>query len=64
MMCGNCENHVRTALEGIQGVGTVQVSHTAGTAVVTLNETVANDTLKQAVKQAGYKVTAIESQEV
>ena len=64
MMCSNCENHVRTALEGIQGVGTVQVSHTAGTAQVLLDGTVANDALKQAVKQAGYKITAIESQEV
>ena len=64
MMCGNCENHVRTALEGIPGVSVLQVSHTAGTAQVLLDGTVANDTLKQAVKQAGYKVTAIESQEV
>ncbi|WP_288167803.1 metal-transporting ATPase, partial [Ruminococcus sp. CAG:379] len=64
MMCGNCENHVRTALEGIPGVSVLQVSHTAGTAQVLLDGTVANDALKQAVKQAGYKVTAIESQEV
>ena len=64
MMCSNCENHVRTALEGIPGVSVLQVSHTAGTAQVLLDGTVANDTLKQAVKQAGYKVTAIESQEV
>ena len=64
MMCGNCENHVHTALEGIPGVSVLQVSHTAGTAQVLLDGTVANDTLKQAVKQAGYKVTAIESQEV
>ncbi len=64
MMCGNCENHVRTALEGIPGVSVLQVSHTAGTAQVLLDGTVANDALKQAVKQAGYKITAIESQEV
>lgn len=64
MMCGNCENHVRTALEGIPGVSVLQVSHTAGTAQVLLDGTVANDVLKQAVKQAGYKITAIESQEV
>lgn len=64
MMCGNCENHVRTALEGIPGVSVLQVSHTAGTAQVLLDGTVENDVLKQAVKQAGYKITAIESQEV
>ena len=64
MMCSNCENHVRTALEGIPGVSVLQVSHTAGTAQVLLDGTVANDALKQAVKQAGYKITAIESQEV
>ncbi len=64
MMCGNCENHVRTALEGIPGVSVLQVSHTAGTAQVLLDGTVANDALKQAVKQAGYKITDIESQEV
>ena len=64
MMCGHCENHVRAALEGIPGVSVLQVSHTAGTAQVLLDGTVANDVLKQAVKQAGYKITAIESQEV
>ncbi len=64
MMCSNCENHVRTALEGIPGVSVLQVSHTAGTAQVLLDGTVANDALKHAVKQAGYKITAIESQEV
>lgn len=59
MMCGHCEARVKKTLEGIAGVTAAEVSHTAGTAVVTLSEDVANDVLKKAVEDQGYKVISI-----
>ena len=60
MMCGHCEMHVKKALEAVDGVSVAEVSHTNGTAVVTLTKPVDNDTLKHAVEQADYKVVGIE----
>ena len=60
MMCGHCEATVRKALEALPQVDAAQVSHTAGTAVVTLNAEVADDVLAQAVEAKDYKVTGIE----
>lgn len=60
MMCGHCEATVRKALEALPQVDAAQVSHTAGTAVVTLNADVADDVLTQAVEAKDYKVTGIE----
>lgn len=56
MMCGHCEAHVKNALEALDGVATAVVSHQDGTAVVTLEKDVSDDTLKQAVEAEGYKV--------
>ena len=60
MMCGHCEMHVKKALEALDGVDSANVSHEAGTAIVTLNENVADDVLKQAVTEQGYQVTEIQ----
>ena len=60
MMCGHCEMHTKKALEAVEGVKSADVSHTAGTAVVTLDKDVANDVLKKAVTDAGYTVTDIQ----
>jgi Cu2+-exporting ATPase len=59
MMCGHCEARVKKALEAVAGVQSAAVSHTAGTAVVTLNEVVADETLKAAVEAQDYTVTGI-----
>lgn len=59
MMCENCEHHVKTALEGLDGVLSAEVSHSKGTAVVTLKTEVDNGTMKKAVEAQGYKVTSI-----
>ena len=59
MMCGHCEMHVKNALEALDGVTAAEVSHEAGTAVVTLAGDVSDDTMKKAVEDQGYKVTAI-----
>ncbi len=60
MMCNHCEMHVKKALEALNGVKSAEVSHTAGTAVVTLEKAVADSALKQAVVDQGYTVTGIE----
>lgn len=60
MMCGHCEAAVKKALEAIEGVDTAEVSHEKGTAVVTLNADVSDDTLKKVVEDKDYKVTEIE----
>ena len=59
MMCGHCEMHVKNALEALDGVTSAEVSHEAGTAVVTLSGDVSDDTMKKAVEDQGYKVTAV-----
>ena len=60
MMCGHCEAAVRKALEAIDGVASAEVSHTAGTAVVTLSKPVENAVLRKAVEDKDYTVTDIE----
>jgi Cu2+-exporting ATPase len=60
MMCMHCENHVKTALEAIEGVTEARVSHEAGTAVVTLGTPVEDESLVQAVVGQGYKVLGVE----
>ncbi len=60
MMCGHCEARVKKTLEAIPGVASAEVSHTAGTAVVTLNAPVEDSVLKNAVEEQDYKVVGIE----
>ena len=60
MMCGHCEAAVKKALEAVSGVESAEVSHEAGTAVVTLKEDVDNAVLKKAVEDKDYTVTGIE----
>ena len=60
MMCGHCEMHTKKALEAVDGVASAEVSHKTGTAVVTLEKEVANEVLKKAVADQGYKVTDIQ----
>ena len=59
MMCGHCEARVKKALEEIPGVEKAEVSHTAGTAVVTASG-VSDEVLKAAVEKQDYKVVGIE----
>ena len=60
MMCGHCEMHTKKALEALDGVTEATVSHKTGTAVVTLEKSVSDDVLMQAVADQGYKVTDIQ----
>lgn len=60
MMCGHCEASVKSALEGLPGVLSAEVSHETGTAVIMLQSSVADDVLKKAVEDKEYHVTAIQ----
>ena len=60
MMCGHCEAAVKKALEAVDGVASAEVSHTSGTAIVTLSKPVDSAVLKKAVEDKDYKVTSIE----
>lgn len=59
MMCGHCEARVKKALEAVENVTQAQVSHEAGTAVVTLSAPVSDEALKAAVEAQDYTVTEI-----
>ncbi|CDC61940.1 copper-exporting ATPase [Clostridium sp. CAG:448] len=59
MMCAHCEKRVREALEALPGVESAAVSHTDGTAVLTLREPVSAKEIRNCVKAAGYRVTGV-----
>ena len=56
MMCPHCEARVKSVLEAVDGVTEAAVSHSDGTARVTLVREVADEVLRAAVENAGYKV--------
>ena len=60
MMCMHCVGHVEKALRGVPGVKGVTVSLGDQNAIVDVDESVSNDALTAAVKNAGYEVTGIE----
>jgi len=59
MMCPHCEAAVKKALEALEGVSGVEVSHEKGTAIVSMDAEVANDALKAAVEAKDYEVVSI-----
>jgi Cu2+-exporting ATPase len=60
MMCGHCEARVKKTLENLAQVDEAVVSHTDGTAVLTLNADVEDAILTQAVEAQDYKVIGIQ----
>lgn len=60
MMCGHCEKAVKKALEAVEGVIEAKVSHTDGTAIVTLSTPVEDAVLVKAVEDQEYKVNGID----
>ncbi len=59
MMCGHCEATVKKCLEALPEVDAAEVSHEAGTAVVTLNAELSDEVLKKTVEDKDYKVMEI-----
>lgn len=56
MTCQNCVRHVKTALEGVDGVDTADVSLEAGLAVVEAGAGAERTAMRAAVEAAGYRV--------
>ncbi len=59
MMCGHCEARVKKCLEELPEVQEAVVSYKDGTACVTLNAEVQDETLKNAVEAQDYTVVSI-----
>jgi Cu2+-exporting ATPase len=60
MMCPHCEANVKKTLEALGNVAGAEVSHKAGTAILTLSGDVDNAVIKKAVEDKGYKVVDIQ----
>ena len=59
MMCSHCENHVKKALEALDGVVSAETSHEKGEAVVQLSGEVSEEVFRAAVEEAGYEFKGI-----
>ncbi len=59
MMCQHCVAHVKSALEGVDGVTSVSVSLKEGKAVVSTSKEISDEVLVEAVKKAGYEAKTI-----
>ena len=59
MMCGHCEARVKKVLEALEQVESAEVSHQAGTAVVTLKTPISDEDLKKVIEDQDYKVLEI-----
>ena len=55
MSCGHCVSHVKTALEGVEGVTAADVSLEGSRADLTLTTEVGDAVLIAAVEGAGYQ---------
>ena len=60
MMCPHCEANVKKTLETLGNVSAAEVSHKAGTAILTLSGDVDDAVIKKAVEDKGYKVVSIQ----
>ena len=59
MMCGHCEATVRKALQALENVEVIEVSHEKGEAVVRITGPVEEQTLREAVEKKDYAVRSI-----
>lgn len=59
MMCGHCEMTVKKVLEAMEGVEMAEVSHEAGTAVVTMKTDMDDAALTKAVEDKDYRVISV-----
>ncbi len=59
MMCGNCEKHVKKALEAIEGITSVEASHADSLVTIETTKDIDEAALKAAVTEAGYEYAGI-----
>ncbi|WP_186430078.1 heavy-metal-associated domain-containing protein [Clostridium sp. BSD9I1] len=60
MSCGHCVNHVKEALNELNGVTSVDVNLDAKTAIIEASIEVKDEDIKFAIDDAGYEVAGIE----
>lgn len=60
MSCGHCVGRVEKALQGLDGVTSVQVDLAGKCAVVELSQDIANEVLVEVIDEAGYDVTSVQ----
>lgn len=56
MMCGGCENRVKNAVGNIEGVEKVTADHTTGKVVVTANDNVTEEAVRETIEDIGYEI--------
>jgi|WetSurMetagenome_2_1015567.scaffolds.fasta_scaffold985694_1 copper chaperone len=61
MSCQHCLRRVEAALQGLAGVSSAQVDLEGGFALVDLSSPLSEQTLRQAIADAGYQLTASEA---
>ena len=61
MGCQNCVNHVKEALENLDGVDKAEVSLEKNSAVITFSKDISDEAIKSAIDEAGYDVSKIEA---
>jgi len=59
MTCGHCVSHVESALKEVEGVAEVEVNLEAKKVVVKSAGDINAESLKKAVAEAGYSVSAV-----
>ncbi len=59
MMCGNCEKHVKKALEAIDGITSVEASHADSLVTIETTKDIDEAAIKAAVADAGYEYAGI-----
>ena len=56
MVCGGCENRVKSAIGSIEGVEEVNADHTSGVVTVKANDNVSEETIKTKIDDIGFEV--------
>ncbi len=59
MHCGSCAGNIERAVGKIDGVSSVSVSSMTNKAIIEADDSVSEDSLKDAVSEVGYKVVAV-----
>lgn len=60
MSCRHCAMSVREALNGIEGVSSVEVNLDDGMATVETTSEISKDAYSEAISRAGYTLSAVE----
>ena len=60
MSCGHCVNHVKEALQELEGVQSADVDLASKTAIISSENNITDESIKDAIEDAGYDVVSIE----